>query len=688
MDFTVSSTQNHKPTIRRKLIWLTLACVLPAATMMAVLIGLQWQEGQERQQRDVLLTAQAMARSVESDFAGLTAALAVLGDSPTLHTGELGPFREEADNARRTLGVANIALADSTGQLLMDLSQAPGAPLTTHPARARLARLADRAASQGNGALSELSELSDVSGRHAIALWVPIRGEGGTVFVLEASVQAERVARVFSREALPPTWIASVYDAAGHIVARTHEADRFVGEKARAETLQSIRGAGGSFDGLTVKGTPVRYTYSRSPEHGWTVTIGIPRSELTAQVLRTVAGLVLASAVLVAGGLLLAFVMGDRIRIGMQTRELKEAYQIARASEQRVRTIIEAAQDPFIAVDLRGRIIDWNSSAELAFGWSRDEILGQRVAETLLPARFAASLDPALNTFLATGTSEAVGQRVERLLVDRHGHERTFEVKIGFVDTGEQRFFAAFLHDISRRKEVERLKAEFVSTVSHELRTPLTAIYGSLSLLGSGAAGALPKPATDLARLSLQSCERLVRLVNDILDVEKFASGRADYVFRMQSVRSMVEQAVGDTQPFADGFGVRLCLAPGADVEVRADRDRIVQVAVNLLSNAAKFSPQGADVEVAVDILDDRVRVAVADRGPGVPEEFRTRMFERFAQADTSDRRLKGGTGLGLNICRSIMTAHGGRIDFTSVPGVRTEFFFELPRPGNDAAAG
>jgi PAS domain S-box-containing protein len=405
-------------------------------------------------------------------------------------------------------------------------------------------------------------------------------------------------------------------------------------------------------------------------------------------VMRTVAGLVVASAVLIAGGLLLAFVMGDRIRIGLQTAELKEAYQMARASEQRVRTIIEAAQDPFIAVDLRGRIIDWNGSAELAFGWSRDEILGQRVAETLLPTRFAGTLDPALQDFLSTGTSVAVGQTVERLLVDRHGHERTFEVKIGFVDTGEQRFFAAFLHDISRRKEVERLKAEFVSTVSHELRTPLTAIYGSLGLLSSGAAGALPTAASELTRLSYQSCERLVRLVNDILDVEKFASGRADYVFRMQSVRSMVEQAITDTQPFADGFGVQLKLVPGPDLDVRADRDRIVQVAVNLLSNAAKFSPRGSLVDVTVDVLEDRVRVTVGDRGAGVPEEFRGRMFERFAQADASDRRLKGGTGLGLNICRSIMTAHGGRIDFTSEPNVRTEFFFELPRPGSDSAAG
>ena len=564
MDASPSTTQNHKPTIRRKLVWLTLACVLPAAAVMSVLIALKWQEGQQRQERDVLLTGRAMARSVESDFAGLVAALQVLGDSPTLHTGELAPFREEAENARRTLGLANIVLTDSTGQPLMDLRRPAGVALAPHPDAKRLAGLADTG-SPGARA-SELSALRmDTEGEPQVALWVPIRGEGGTVFVLEAAIDAGRVARVFSREALPPTWIASVYDSAGHIVARTHEPERFVGEKARPETLEVIqRGPSGSFDGLTIKGTPVRYMYSRLPEHGWTVTIGIPRSELDAELRETVASLAAASALLVAGALVLAYVMGDRIRIGLRTSELREAYQLARASEQRVRTIIEAAQDPFIAVDLRGRIIDWNSSAEAAFGWSREEIVGQRVVDTLQPRRFAEHLEPGLQGFLASGNSPIVGRTVEREVADRHGRERTFEVKIGFVDTGDQRFFAAFLHDISRRKEVERLKAEFVSTVSHELRTPLTAIYGSLGLLASGAAGALPGPAGELARLSHQSCERLVRLVNDILDVEKFAAGHADYSFRVQPLRPMLEQAIADTQPFADGFGVQLRLGTGA----------------------------------------------------------------------------------------------------------------------------
>ena len=122
-------------------------------------------------------------------------------------------------------------------------------------------------------------------------------------------------------------------------------------------------------------------------------------------------------------------------------------------------------------------------------------------------------------------------------------------------------------------------------------------------------------------------------------------------------------------------------------MQVSADRDRIVQVLVNLLSNAAKFSPRGADVDVTVQVQPDRVRVGVADRGAGVPEAFRGRIFERFAQADASDRRLKGGSGLGLNICRSILTAHGGSIDFSSEPDVRTEFFFDLPRAGEAAAS-
>ncbi|RYY58598.1 MAG: HAMP domain-containing histidine kinase, partial [Comamonadaceae bacterium] len=133
------------------------------------------------------------------------------------------------------------------------------------------------------------------------------------------------------------------------------------------------------------------------------------------------------------------------------------------------------------------------------------------------------------------------------------------------------------------------------------------------------------------------------------------------------------------TQAFAEGLRVQFRMVGEQDAKVDADADRIVQVCVNLLSNAAKFSPKGADVEVGIDVRDGTARVWVADSGPGVPPEFHDRMFQRFAQADASDRRARGGTGLGLSICRNIVEAHGGQMGFTSEPGVRTEFYFDLP---------
>lgn len=366
-------------------------------------------------------------------------------------------------------------------------------------------------------------------------------------------------------------------------------------------------------------------------------------------------------------------------RVADRTAELQAALQRAQSSEQRIRTILATAQDPFIGMDLQGRITDWNAQAEVVFGWRRDEILGRLASETLLPPRFVGSLNEALRDFQDTGAAEMLNHPIERVMVDREGREISVEMKVGLVNTGGQRFFGAFVHDISHRKEVERMKDEFVSTVSHELRTPLTAIYGSLDLLASGMAGDLPAEAQQLLSISHESTERLIRLINEMLDMEKIASGKIEYRKERLSIRKLVETAVRDTAAYAERIGVRLSLQDGDDGEIVADADRIIQVAVNLLSNAAKFSPPGGTVDVSVHRQDGRIKVCVVDRGAGVPESFRARVFERFAQADASDRRAKGGTGLGLSICRAIVEAHDGQIGFESEPDVRTEFWFSLP---------
>ena len=233
----------------------------------------------------------------------------------------------------------------------------------------------------------------------------------------------------------------------------------------------------------------------------------------------------------------------------------------------------------------------------------------------------------------------------------------------------------------TERKRLERLKDEFVSTVSHELRTPLTSISGSLGLLTSNAAGNLPRPMARLLAIAHTNSQRLVRLVNDILDIEKMEAGRGVFNFKRTDVRSLVEQAIEANRGFAEGYGVRIRLedAGTAATDVRADPDRLLQVVTNLLSNAIKFSPADNEVVVAIEKGTDMVRLTVRDHGSGIPVDFKPLIFEKFAQADAKDARQKGGTGLGLSIVKQIVDRLSGEVGFADAPGGGTIFHVQLP---------
>ena len=274
---------------------------------------------------------------------------------------------------------------------------------------------------------------------------------------------------------------------------------------------------------------------------------------------------------------------------------------------------------------------------------------------------------------LVAGAQLPMHMRSERQMPDG----RALEVRSAPMPGGG---FVTTYMDITERRHMERLKSEFVSTVTHELRTPMTSIHGALSLLASGVAGPLPEGAQELIKRSHQSSDRLVRLINDVLDVERIEARLMRYSMTAQPLAPLVEQAVDATRAYAHQHGVEFDLQAHSDaVRVLADADRIVQVIVNLLSNAVKFAGPSKRVSIRTAITGLGVRVSVIDDGAGIPESFRPRIFERFSQADSSDRRQKGGTGLGLNICRSIVAEHGGRIDYISAVGQGSEFYFELP---------
>jgi signal transduction histidine kinase len=245
----------------------------------------------------------------------------------------------------------------------------------------------------------------------------------------------------------------------------------------------------------------------------------------------------------------------------------------------------------------------------------------------------------------------------------------------------EARGFLRAVRYAIERKRLERLKDEFVSTVSHELRTPLTSISGSLGLLMGKAAGNLPRPMARLLSIAHTNCQRLVRLVNDILDIERMEGGRIVFNFSRVEVRRLVVEVIEAVRGFADGYGVRIRLeATRATADVRADPDRLTQVITNLLSNAIKFSPAGNEVVVAIEKGPDNVRLTVRDHGSGIPVEFRPLIFEKFAQADAKDPRQKGGTGLGLSIVKQIVERLGGEVGFADAAGGGTVFHVQLPR--------
>lgn len=240
--------------------------------------------------------------------------------------------------------------------------------------------------------------------------------------------------------------------------------------------------------------------------------------------------------------------------------------------------------------------------------------------------------------------------------------------------------------ELTQRSELDMLKDEFVSTVSHELRTPLTSIRGSLGLLSSGVIGSLDPKAQNLLRIAVNNTDRLIRLINDLLDLERMQSGRATLQIRRCSLRDLAQQAMDTMQGLAQQAQVNLELVccthhPVEDtVYFDGDPDRILQVLTNLISNAIKFSPPASTVRIHAEAMHDKVLLKVVDQGRGIPPEKLDSIFDRFGQVEPSDSKQKGGTGLGLAICRSIVQQHAGSVWAQQNAGAGATFCVMFPR--------
>jgi PAS domain S-box-containing protein len=343
------------------------------------------------------------------------------------------------------------------------------------------------------------------------------------------------------------------------------------------------------------------------------------------------------------------------------------------------RLAVEACPSGMLMIDHDGNMVMVNTEIENQFGYSRGELIGRPV-EMLVPERLRTQHVRHRHDFTPTPESRRMGAGRDLFGRRKDGTEFPVEVGLNPIPAGDRLLVLAVIVDISQRKHMERLKDEFVATVSHELRTPLTSISGSLGLLVGQWSDRLPESATRLVSIAHKNVQRLVRLINDILDIEKIESGRVVFNFIRVELRQVVEQAIEDTRGLAGEFGVNMRLdAAPVETEVNADPDRLAQVITNLLSNAIKFSSKGGEVLVAMEKRGNACRVSVRDHGSGIPEQFKSHVFEKFAQADATNARQKGGTGLGLSIVKQIVERLGGQVGFSDAPDGGTIFYVELP---------
>jgi PAS domain S-box-containing protein len=361
-----------------------------------------------------------------------------------------------------------------------------------------------------------------------------------------------------------------------------------------------------------------------------------------------------------------------------EVHERRKSEEVMRESEERFRLAFGNAPIGMVLVTREGRWLRVNGSICRMLGYTEAELLATDFQALTHPEDLETDLG-LLGQILA---GEIDAYAVDKRYFHKCGRIVHASLHVSYVkdQVGDAGYFVSQIMDITDRVQMERLKSEFVATVSHELRTPLTSIAGSLGLMAGGMAGPLPPKVGQLVEIAARNSGRMVKLVNDILHIEKAAAGKLEFEMATQPLEPVVRQAIEANLQYAARFGVGLKLTQTCrDAWVRIDRDRLIQVLTNLLSNAAKFSPKGTTVSVGLRSAGERVEVWVRDRGPGIPQEFRARLFQKFAQADNADVRSKGGTGLGLAIAKLFMERLEGDIRYETTEGEGTTFTISLP---------
>jgi PAS domain S-box-containing protein len=367
------------------------------------------------------------------------------------------------------------------------------------------------------------------------------------------------------------------------------------------------------------------------------------------------------------------FVAGWRLRRARYVA-LVRAFEAAERNE----TILDSTVDAMLILNPSGSIETMNAAATTMLGYAPDELERRDIATVIDLAPGEGSFHHRIGLIDGHLRRNFLADRTAR---HRNGRTIAVDVAIGVMVVPSGDHLVVSLRDVTERKRLEQMKDDLMSTVSHELRTPLTSIVGSLGLLRAGSAGVLPKPAGRLLSIAENNSRRLIRLINDMLDIDRIESGVLEMHREAIDLRPVVERAGLGAEGLAASRNIAIVVdTPPAPVIVSGDADRLLQVITNLMSNAIRFTPAGGSVTLGLALVPDgQVMVTVDDQGPGVPPGFRERIFGRFERA-AGEAGAQGGAGLGLAISREIVLRHDGRIWFEDLPYSGTRFAFALDR--------
>lgn len=355
------------------------------------------------------------------------------------------------------------------------------------------------------------------------------------------------------------------------------------------------------------------------------------------------------------------------------------------SSEMRISSILNTLNDCIISTNPKGEIEDCNNAVEKVFGYKKGYLEGKNIQSIIKEIDFSNYNYKKFRQQKLIKNVKVIDNKYQLEALKEDGSILPIELSYNEVELEDARLITFVIHDITEHKKVEKLKDEFISIVSHELRTPLTSIKGAIGLCSAGVVGCLPGKMSELLTIADNNCTRLSDLIDDILDLEKIKAGKMTFNMQDYDVVPIVAESVEASNDYAKQYNVEYRIKNLIDeAYAKVDKNRLIQVLLNLLSNAAKFSHPNSEVNIEVKrARRGKIRITVEDKGVGISEEFRPQIYNNFSQADSSDTRKKGGTGLGLSISKEIVNVMGGDIDFESELGKGTKFYVDFPEVTN-----